>query len=239
VARQLAPRKETLRRSVAFVSFDLEERMLWGSRWFAAHAPMPLNQVKLFITADMIGRSLGDLPFPAVFVMGSEHSGALAGTLDRVAVPDGLELVKLGIDYVGTRSDYAEFRSQKIPFLFISTGEHPDYHTPRDLPEKVDFAKVANVSNVVLEVCVRTANSQEAPAWTDEVAPDLAEAKTLHRIASLLLEAEDGQRLTGLQRFIVSQVETRTRQILDRGTLSTNDRKWLVRMAQVMLASVF
>ena len=75
VARQLASTGRP-RRSVMFVGFDLEEQMLWGSRWFA-HPPRPLTQFKLFITADMIGRSLGDLPLPAVFILGSEHAPQL------------------------------------------------------------------------------------------------------------------------------------------------------------------
>jgi N-acetyl-alpha-D-glucosaminyl L-malate synthase BshA len=59
VARQIAEAKTKPRRSIAFIGFDMEERMLWGSRWFAAHMPWPVEQVKFFITADMIGRSLG------------------------------------------------------------------------------------------------------------------------------------------------------------------------------------
>ena len=36
--------------------WDLEEQLLWGSRWFVANPPFELSRVKLFITADMIGR---------------------------------------------------------------------------------------------------------------------------------------------------------------------------------------
>ena len=48
VSRQLATAKQPPRRSVVFIAFDLEERFLWGSRWFAAHPPWPLKRVKLW-----------------------------------------------------------------------------------------------------------------------------------------------------------------------------------------------
>jgi hypothetical protein len=228
------------KRSLVFVGFDLEERMLWGSRWFAAHPPWPLEQVKLFLTADMIGRSLGDLPLPAVFVLGSEHAPQLKTSLDRVGRPEGLEIARLGIDLVGTRSDYGPFRDRKVPFLFFSTGEHPDYHTPRDLPEKVDYDKAARVSGLAWHLVQDVANTAEPPAWTDAVTGDLDEPRALERITTLLLEAEsDARPLTDVQRYLVSTVRNRTRRIIDAGEMTPADRTWLIRMSQLLLLSVF
>jgi len=73
VARCLTRAGEKPRRSVMFVGFDLEEVGLWGSRYFVEHSPIPLDRVSLFITADMIGRSLGGVCDSTVFVLGSEH----------------------------------------------------------------------------------------------------------------------------------------------------------------------
>ena len=239
VARRLVEAKTAPRRSVAFVGFDLEERMLWGSRWFAAHPPWPLEQVKLFVTADMIGRSLGNLPIPTVFVLGSEHAPALRETLEAVGTPEGLEAARLGIDLVGTRSDYAPFRDQRVPFLFFSTGEHPDYHTPQDTPDRIDYEKVARVSTLILNVCRRTADADEPPVWRDAPGLHLDEARALHRIAGLLLESDGGEKLTSLQRLLVSQARNRTGRILERGEMTPGERSGLVRLAQLMLLSVF
>ena len=57
VARALAPGPAAPQRSVMFIGFDLEEVSLFGSRYFVAHPPVPLDRVVLFITADMIGRA--------------------------------------------------------------------------------------------------------------------------------------------------------------------------------------
>ncbi len=79
VARSLVESSDRPRRSIAFVGFDLEERGpngefgLRGSQFFARHPPVPLEKVSLFVTADMIGRSLGGVCERMVFVLGSEH----------------------------------------------------------------------------------------------------------------------------------------------------------------------
>ena len=204
-----------------------------------AHPPFELEQVKLFITADMIGRSLGDLPLPTVIVMGSEHAPRMTTLLDDVGSPRGLEVARLGVDLVGVRSDYGPFWNEKIPFLFFSTGEHPDYHTPRDVPEKLDFDKIARVSSLVLKIVESVANSDWSPEWSDEVPSDINEVKAIHRIADLLLQAGEKKPLTDLQRLIVTQARNKCQQILDRGTFDTNDRKWLIRISQLLLLSVF
>lgn len=238
-ARQLAAEKNRPKRSVAFVAFDLEERMLWGSRWFAAHPPKPIEQVKLFITADMIGRSLGNLPLPVVFVMGSERAPELRVALDAVGVPKGLEVCRLGTDLVGTRSDYGPFRDREIPFLFFSTGEHPDYHTPRDTADKIDYAKASRIASVILKLAQNVGDSPMPPTWSEPDEKNLDEPRMLYRITTLLLEADEQKPLTQTQKFLVTNVQNRSKQIIDANKMSTDDRTWLVRMSQLLLLSVF
>jgi hypothetical protein len=239
VARRFSTANERPRRSVMFVGFDLEEQMLWGSRWFAAHPPRPLDKVKLFITADMIGRSLGDLPLPAVFVLGSEHAPRLKTALDHIGRPEGLEVARLGTDLIGTRSDYGPFRDRKVPYLFFSTGEHPDYHTPRDTADRLDFAKAARVSSLVLQLVRHVADADVPPEWTDDVQNGLDEPRALERITTLLLEAEEQRPLSDVQRYMVTTVRNRSQRIIEKGEMTADDRIWLIRMSQLLLLSVF
>jgi len=238
LARVFGAAQHKPRRSVAFVGFDLEERLLWGSRWFAAHPPRPLDKLALFVTADMIGRSLGDLDLPTVFVLGSEHAPQLQQTLDAVAIPEKLEVARLGIDLVGTRSDYGPFRDRRIPFLFLSTGEHPDYHTVRDLPDRVDFDKTTRVAQLCRRIVAHVANAEQRPVWTDDVEPTLEEARAVHRITTLLTQNKQ-VKLTAGQQLLISFVNNRTRQIIDRGKMTASERTWLTRMSQLLLLSVF
>ena len=143
VARRFAREGQRPKRSLVFLSCDLEERMLWGARWFVAHAPWPLEQVKLFITAEMIGRRLGDLPMDTLFVLGAEHGTGMKEAVKQSAGTGWLELAHMGVDIIGDRSDYGPFRARKIPFLFFSGGEHPDYHKPTDVADRLDYPRVA------------------------------------------------------------------------------------------------
>lgn len=239
VARQLATAGQRPRRTIAFVGFDMEEQMLWGSRWFASHAPWPLEQVRLFITADMIGRSLGNLPLPAVFVLGTEHAPQLKEAFDVVGRPAGLEVARLGTDLIGTRSDYGPFRDREVPYLFFSTGEHPDYHTPRDTPDRIDYEKAARVSSLVLRIVQHVGETSEPPVWTPALNGDLDEAHALQRITTLLIAAEEHRPLTDIQRYMVTTVRNKTGRILDKGEMTAGDRTWLIRMSQLLLLSVF
>src|SRR5690606_31441728 len=132
VARQLSLSKIKPARPVMFVSFDLEEHQLFGSRWFAAHTPVPLEQIKLVVVADMLGRSLGDMPIQSVFLFGCEHGSGLTELVGQLPFRETCRPVLLSDDFVGTRSDYGPFRDRQIPFVFVSTGQSRDYHTIRD-----------------------------------------------------------------------------------------------------------
>lgn len=245
VARRFAIAEKRPRRSLVFLSCDLEEKLLWGSRWFVAHPPWPIQRVKLFITAEMIGRTLGDLPMKTIFVLGAERGEGLRTAVNDVELPPELEVAHLGIDIVGTRSDYGPFQSENVPFLFFSGGEHPDYHTPRDTADRVDYNRVAQVSNLIESVCRSVAQADTPPAWIDQPRHELDEIRTLHGITELLLKTDDaGQdagrpRLTQVQRFTVTNMHQRTAQILERGQVQSEERPWLVRAAQILLLTVF
>jgi len=239
VAERFVALKKRPVRSMVFLAFDLEEHMLWGSRWFASHAPWKMEQIKLFITADMIGRSLGNLPISTAFVMGSEHGSTLPSTLDEIGEPAGFNIARMGIDLIGTRSDYGPFRDRKVPFLFFSTGEHPDYHKPTDTAEKINYEQVAAVSSLVFRVTRSVAESETPPVWVEKVEPQLEEVRAVHRISELLLEAGRNGKLNTFQRFIVTQAEVQTRLVLERGTVTPEERVGLIRTAQILLLSVF
>lgn len=245
VARRLVASSVKPKRTIVFLSCDLEENLLWGARWFTAHPPWPLSRVKLFVTAEMIGRTLGDLPLETIFVLGSEHASGLKEIVDRVTTSPELRVAHLGIDLVGTRSDYGPFWNEKVPFLFFSGGEHPDYHQPTDTADRLDYVRAAHVSQLILDVCRRVADAEEAPAWIEEPKHGLDEVRTLRRITELLLAADDAarargaQKLTALQRFTVSNVHARTAQIIERGEVRADERPWLIRSSQILLLTVF
>jgi hypothetical protein len=229
------------RRSIAFVGFDMEEELLYGSRWFAAHPPFPTSEIKLMVTADLIGRSLGDLPLPLVFLFGAEYGVGMEEMVARVGAPTGLEVGRLGVDFIGTRSDYGPFRDQRIPFLFFSTGEHPDYHTPRDTADRIDYDKLARISSLMSTLIMHVADAPACPPWNTSPQPDLEEARTMERITEVMLaeEAAGHRKLSSTVRFVASQTLSKTRYMRERGVLTAEERVWLRRSAQFLLISAF
>jgi hypothetical protein len=226
------------RRSVVFLSCDLEESLLWGSRWFVAHPPWPLERVKLFVTAELIGRTLGDLPLPAVFVMGGEQAPGLRQLVDGVTPPGNLQVSHLGVDLVGVRSDYGPFKGEKVPFLFFSGGEHRDYHQPTDTADRLDYQRLAHITQVIRDVVREVAMTETPPAWSDRPEHTLGEVETIERITGTLLQLDDTLRergrgrLTDQQRFTVSNIHTKTRTLLSEKQVSPADRAWLIRTSQ-------
>jgi hypothetical protein len=234
----LAPNKP--RRTLVFVAFDQEEVGLLGSMYFAAHSPRPFRDLKAFLTADMLGRSMANVMNEYVFVLGSEHSPRLRKVLEEVQPPEGLKVGRLGADLIGTRSDYGPFRDRQVPFLFFSTGQHPDYHRTTDLPERIEYDKLRRNCLLIRDVTRRLADDDEAPTWDDKgLPPDLDEMRTVAVLVKRVLARPDLYPLSDKKREMVQGVEKRLGSILDRGRVLSADRTWLMWSARLLLATVF
>jgi hypothetical protein len=239
VAERFALQKEKPKRTIVFVAFDQEETGLIGSRHFASHPPRDLKKLKAFLTADMLGRSMANLMDEYVFALGSENSPQLRKLVEQTPTEKGLKVGRVGADLIGTRSDYGPFRDRRIPFLFFSTGQHPDYHQPTDLPDRIDYVKLARISRWIADLTWRLANDTEAPAWKDGGPPDLEEVRVVRTLVTRVLENPKAYPLTERQRALVGGVEKRLSDILKRGEYSRSDRTWLVWTAKLMMSSVF
>jgi hypothetical protein len=240
VAERFALRKERPRRTLAFVAFDREEDGLLGSKHFAARPPLPLGKLRAMLCADMLGRSMANVMDEYLFVLGSEHSDRLRQIVAAVRPEKGLTVGRLGADLIGTRSDYGPFRDRQVPFLFFSTGQHPDYHRPTDLPDRIDYEKLRRVSVYISDLLARLADDDESPAWRREaLPPDLDEIRTVRAVVRRVLDHPTEYPLTGKQRELVGGVDDRLAGILKRGDVTEEDRNWLFLTAQFLMRAVF
>ena len=239
LARRLAANPPA--RPVVFVTFDLEERLLWGSQYFVANPPFPLEDIRLFLTADMLGRRLGDLPIDEVFVMGTESAVPLRGLVQEAAEHAGQPVALLATEIVGTRSDYGPFRRHEVPFLFFSTGEHRDYHRTSDTPEKLDYPRAARIVDLLEAIVRRSACSDEDLTWDPQSPDGVAEAAVLYRLATLLEErhAAGTRRLTTVELLLVRRMQTEAAAVVEAGRITPRQRTWLVNGARAMLLLVF
>jgi Peptidase family M28 len=171
-------------RTVVFGFWNAEELGLFGSRYFVAH-PAPPGRPVANLNLDMVGRH-EDVPDPSnprfsglpethardtanvLHVLGYSHSPDLTAAIRKAN-----EHVRLDVrtSYDGgshnllRRSDQWSFLERGIPALFLTTGLHPDYHTPEDDVDKIDFEKLARVARVTFEAAWRLADAPATPKF--------------------------------------------------------------------------
>ena len=239
VARCLAEAPEPPERSILFVLFDREEQGLLGSRAFVQDPPVPLETIRLFITADMLGRSLLGLQPKTLFVMGTEHASGLRSLLDDVPASPPIRVATIGADVLFIdRSDYGPFRVRKIPFLFFTTGQSRVYHTPDDLPETIDYEGLHAATALILRVVARAASVDVLPKWSDQRVPWVEEAETVRDVFRNLLEHRDEVPLSDAQRTSVEGLIDRIDGWVESGSLTPNQRSSMIRTAQWILFSI-
>ena len=239
LARALAANRHQLKRSVIFVSFDMEEHLLFGSRWFTAHPPVPLKQMKLMIVADMLGRSLGDMPIDSFFLFGCEHAQGVTELVSEIPFAENTVPVLLSDDFVGTRSDYGPFRDRKIPFVFVSTGQSKDYHTIGDTVDKIDFEQVTAISQGLAILTLRLSRLKDAPIWIDNPKVSLLEVEAILNIVTEIDKQAQKWNLNTVQRIFVSQTRLQAEKILKNKQMTEKEKAWLTRTTQLLLFTVF
>jgi Peptidase family M28 len=240
LAEHFALRSEKPRRTILFVGFDQEEAGLLGSSYFAAHPPCDIHNLKACLTADMLGRSMANVMDEYVYALGSEKCERLRELLEQVKPEEGLKIGRIGADLIGTRSDYGPFRDRRVPFLFFSTGQHPDYHQPTDLPDRVDYVKLRKIAVFIAALTWRLANDNETPAWSEAgLPPDLNEVETISLLLSRVLAHPGVYPLTSDQRVIVESIVDRLGAIRQRGHITSGERTWLVWTARLLMVTLF
>jgi hypothetical protein len=96
------------------------------------------------------------------------------------------------------RGDYHGLREHGgRPFLFITAGRAPTYHTPDDTPETLDYPKLGRVTRWTARLLLHAAQGADELAWTDWVADPVADARGLLRLYAAV---GDGRRFPSLLR---------------------------------------
>lgn len=240
VAEAFALSEAKPKRSVYFISFDLEEVGLQGSNHFAANPPRDLGKLKSFLVADLLGRSMADVMTEYLFVLGTETSPSLAKAVRECPPIPGLTSGFLGADLVGTRSDYGPFRDRKIPFLFFTTGIHRDYHKPTDLPERLDYDKLTRNSQYIDALTRQLADSADGPRWQPSPeGPGMGEVATVLELFDRCLAKPDIVKLTDSQRNRFEESRKRLAEIAARKVMTRDERNWLINTGRWALATVF
>ncbi len=161
------------KRSIIFLTVSGEEKGLWGSAYFSAFPPVPMEDIVADLNADMISRNWTD----SIVVIGKEHSD-LGATLERVAeAHPELDMVPMDDiwpdeNFYG-RSDHFNFARKGVPVLFFFNGPHEDYHQVTDELDRIDAEKAARITRLMFYLGVEVANAPDRPKWDPQHYADI------------------------------------------------------------------
>ena len=140
---QLRETRRKFRRDVIFVLWSGEELGTLGSNKFVDEFVKSKKiPVYAYVNMDMIGRLNKKL-----IVQGLGSSPDWRGLLETVAVRHHLPLALQNDPYLPT--DSTSFYIGKVPIINFFTGAHEDYHSPRDVANKVRFDKAVRITSLV------------------------------------------------------------------------------------------
>ncbi len=162
--------KYPAKRSILFVIHGAEERGLLGSRYYSQHTTVPLKSIVAVLNGDMIGRNnidsatiLGSIPphrnsddlVNMAFAANKEGPNfKLDSSWDKVTHPEGWYF----------RSDHLPYARLGIPSIMYTTLLHPDYHTPQDNAQNINYPKLKKMADWMYRTGYKVANAPVRPA---------------------------------------------------------------------------
>ena len=171
-------------RSVILAAWAGEEKGMLGSRFYVRNASIPIEDTIAMFQIDMIGRNEdhnenvregfleenGDDNQNALNMIGSVFSPDLRQSFRDVNSKVGLDL-RFRYDYraqnLMRRSDHWSFLTRGVPAIFLFGGIHPDYHTPNDTADKINYEKVEKVTELVYLTLLDIGDAPTAPEFVD------------------------------------------------------------------------
>ncbi len=162
-------KKNPGKRSVLFVIHGTEERGLLGSRYYSSHPTVPIQNIVAVLNGDMIGRNHPD----SAAVLGLQPPHLTSGDLAKMVLEANNEGPKFKLDTLWDKVQHPEgwfFRSDHLPYarlgipsLMYTTWLHPDYHTPKDNAEGIDYEKLKKMADWMFRTGWKVANTAQRP----------------------------------------------------------------------------
>jgi hypothetical protein len=145
-----------------FVAFTGEEMGLLGSKYFVENMGISPSAVNLMVNLDMVGRMKEG--------NGVQVGGVGTATGLRDTVLSFNDTTQLSLSFTDEGygpSDHSSFYGKNIPVLFITTGPHLDYHTPFDTYDKLNYAGMVRIGNLMYEIVTAAANNTARLAFRE------------------------------------------------------------------------
>ncbi len=147
-----------LKYNYIFVAFSAEEKGLFGSKAFCSRKWVNHDNIAYMLNMDMVGRlgCQGD----TISILGMASSPDWDRLVGQVEHPD---FSIRRINGAPPFSDHAPFLKKGIPVIYFTTGLHPDYHTPKDDTELINFKGMGEIMVYIQKVILKTETLPEVP----------------------------------------------------------------------------
>jgi Zn-dependent M28 family amino/carboxypeptidase len=170
LATARALKKYPGKRSALLVIHGAEERGLIGSRYFTSHPTVPVSSMVAVLNGDMIGRNHPD----SAALLGAQSPHRSSSDLVNMAMEANAEGPQFKLDTLWDkpthiegwffRSDHLPYARLNIPSLMYTTLLHPDYHTPQDNAQNIDYEKLLKMTQWIYRTAWKVVNADQRPA---------------------------------------------------------------------------
>ena len=131
-----------------------------------AHKPDSLSPaIAACLNMDMVGRL--DKKF---ILYGVGSSSVWRSEIEKRNAPIGLPVVALEDSFIPT--DATSFYVRGVPILSAFTGSHPDYHTPRDTPDKLNYDGIRDIAKFMSLVARSLVLRSDVPDYISQKRPE-------------------------------------------------------------------
>jgi Zn-dependent M28 family amino/carboxypeptidase len=172
------------RRTIVFAIWDAEERGLLGAWHYTLRPRFPLEGTAAVLNLDMIGRHQ-EVPADggggrfrglepqtaasnanATNILGYSRTPDLAAAVEAANEATAL-MLRFRYDNNESnllrRSDHWPFLQSGVPAVWFHTGLHPDYHTPDDDADRIEYEKMTRIVRLVHRTSWAVANADSRP----------------------------------------------------------------------------
>jgi len=144
------------KRSIIFAAFTAEEVGLRGSFFFVNKIEDFNLKLIVNLNADMVGRGEDsrmelNSKVKKVYATAERKDSLLIKKIKQIRLGQD----SLRLDYSSTdkySSDQASFMQKGYPAVLFFRGLHPDYHTERDTPDKLDYITMERVARLIFRL---------------------------------------------------------------------------------------
>jgi len=188
LAEAFALGKKPPKRSILFLAFAAEEKGTLGSLYYSQNPLLLLEKAAAMFNMDEIGRNgassyrgfsdreLAEQGKNRLMIFYSAQTPLLE-EWNRTANKN----LRLDLEFFPETkffgsSDQVNFHQQNIPSVFYFTGFHPDYTSPSDTPDKINYPKMEKIVKLIYLSGETILNGKTKPVF-DLSAPAAAPAK--------------------------------------------------------------